>query len=177
MTPIWKYIRLLKRGDYMGLREDFIKNVCEEVENNSIYVWGGQGEFVSQITLTKLESLETSKQNVERVLKHISDTYMKGLTRARCFDCSGLLTYHLMKLGALYFDTTANGLFKKCVPITKKELLPGDFVFKVTDGKAVHVALFIGDNKLVECVGRDEGVQYTTLTTKFNKYGRFPKFA
>ena len=161
----------------MGLREEFIKNVTEEVNNNSIYVWGGQGELLSQCTISKIESMETSKQNVERVLKHISDIYLKGISKARLFDCSGLLTYHLIKLGLLYYDTTANGLYKKCVPITKKELMPGDFVFKVTEGKAVHVALFIGDNKLVECVGRDEGVQFTTLSTKFNKYGRFPKFA
>lgn len=161
----------------MGLREEFIKNVTEEVEHNSIYVWGGQGELLSQCTISKIESMETSKQNVERVLKHISDIYLKGISKARLFDCSGLLTYHLIRLGLLYYDTTANGLYKKCVPITKKELMPGDFVFKVTEGKAVHVALFIGDNKLVECVGRDEGVQFTTLSTKFNKYGRFPKFA
>ena len=161
----------------MGLREEFIKNVCEEVEHNSIYVWGGQGELLSQCTISKIESMETSKQNVERVLKHISDIYLKGISKSRLFDCSGLLTYHLIKLGLLYYDTTANGLFKKCVPISKKELIPVDFVFKVNEGKAVHVALFVGDNKLVECVGRDEGVQFTALSTKFNKYGRFPKFA
>lgn len=161
----------------MSSREEFIKNVCAEVEHNSIYVWGGQGELLTQCTLSKIESMEGgNKTNVNRILKHISDIYMKGISKARLFDCSGLITYHLIKLGLLYYDTTADGLYKKCVPIAKKELMPGDLVFKVTDGKAVHVALYIGDNKLVECVGRDEGVQYTTLSTKFNKYGRYPRF-
>lgn len=159
------------------LKDEFIKNVKQEVENNSIYVWGGQGELLEQMTLSKIESMETSSANVNRILAHINDIYAKGLKRARCFDCSGLITYHLIKLGLLFYDTTANGLFKKCVSLTKKELLPGDFVFTVKDGKATHIALYIGDNKLVEAVGRDVGVAFTTLTTKFNKYGRFPAFA
>lgn len=161
----------------MSSREEFIKNICAEVDHNSIYVWGGQGELLTQCTISKIESMEGgNKTNVNRILKHISDIYMKGISKARLFDCSGLITYHLIKLGLLYYDTTADGLYKKCVPISKKELMPGDMVFKVTDGKAVHVALYIGENKLVECVGRDEGVQYTTLSTKFNKYGRYPRF-
>ena len=104
-----------------------------------------------------------------KVYKDINDA-------TRIFDCSGLVTYHLMKLGILKSDTTANGLYKWCKPITKKELKKGDLVFKVTDGKAVHVAVYIGDNKLVECVGRDEGCKNTELTTKFNKYGKIPLF-
>ena len=161
----------------MSSREEFIKNVCSEVDHNSIYVWGGQGELLTQCTISKIESMEGgNKTNVNRILKHISDIYIKGVSKARLFDCSGLITYHLIKLGLLYYDTTADGLYKKCVPIAKKELTPGDLVFKVIDGKAVHVALYIGENKLVECVGRDEGVQYTTLSTKFNKYGRYPRF-
>lgn len=160
------------------IRTEFVNAVKQEVKNNSIYVWGGQGEMLRQITISKLESMETSKENVNRILKHVADVYIKDISRARIFDCSGLVTYHLMKLGVLLYDTTANGLYKLCKPITKRELLPGDLVFTVKNEKASHVAVFVGgedNNELVEAVGRDVGVAYTKLSTKFNKYGRIPK--
>lgn len=159
----------------MTLCDEFVKNVQSEVANKSIYVWGGQGEKTKTYSsIRELERMETSKENVKRILKHLTDIYPIP-DESREFDCSGLITYHLMKLGILRSDTTANGLYKWCKPITKKELRAGDLVFKVSEGKAVHVALFAGDH-LVEAVGRDEGVKNTELTTKFNKYGRIPAF-
>lgn len=158
----------------MSLRDDFVNNAQMEVDNNSIYVWGGQGEKTEEFTINKLECFENSNHtNVKRILKHIAEIY-PDTNKSRAFDCSGLVTYHLMKLGLITYDTTANGLYKWCKPITKKELKRGDLVFKVTDGKAVHVAIYKGDGILIESAGRDEGVKNTELTSKFNKYGRIP---
>ena len=160
----------------MGLREDFVKNVQSEVENNSIYVWGGQGEKTESLSIKTLEIMEGNNHaNVKRILKHIADIY-PDTNKSRAFDCSGLVTYHLIKLGIIKSDMTANGLYKLCKPITKKELQAGDLVFKVTNDKAVHVAVYVGDGKLVESVGRDDGVINTDLSTKFNKYGRISRF-
>ena len=164
----------------MTRRQEFVENIKNEIKNNSIYVWGGQGELLEQLTLSKLESMEGGDpKQVERILKTVSKKYPGGMKKARCFDCSGLITYHLIKLGVLMWDTTADGLYKKCNPITKRELLPGDLVFTVkNNNKASHVATVIEVNgdiiKLGEAVGRDVGVAETTLTSKFNKYGRFP---
>lgn len=167
--------RTHKGAIHMDIREKFVANVQQEVNNHSIYVWSGQGQNLKTfLTISRLEQMETNSANVKRVLNHIFKIYDDINDVTRIFDCSGLVTYHLIKLGVLKYDTTANGLFKWCKPITKKELIRGDLVFKVTDGKAVHVAVYIGDNKLVECVGRDEGVKNTDLTSKFNKYGRMP---
>lgn len=158
----------------MSLRDIFVNNAQMEVDNNSIYVWGGQGEKTEGLSIKTIEIMEGNNHaNVKRILKHIADIY-PDTNNSRTFDCSGLVTYHLIKLGILRNDTTANGLYKWCKPITKKELERGDLVFKVTDGKAVHVAIYAGDGKLIESVGRDEGVKNTELTSKFNKYGRIP---
>ena len=160
----------------MSLRDDFVNNAQMEVDNNSMYVWGGQGQLMENLSVRQLEQMETSKDNVLRILNYMVKVYTanKTLKGSRAFDCSGLVTYHLMNLGLIKYDTTANGLYKWCKPITKKELKRGDLVFKVTDGKAVHVAIYKGDGKLIESVGRDEGVKNTELTSKFNKYGRIP---
>lgn len=160
------------------LVDEFVADVAHEVSAKSIYVWGGQGEKYKTTTLKTIEGMEEGNEaNVKRILKHVADIYPVP-DDCRMFDCSGLLTFHLIRMGILSYDTTANGLYHKCRKITKKELKPGDFVFKVTDAdKAVHVAMYYNDNTLVECVGRDEGVQFTKLTSKFNKYGRLPQFA
>lgn len=160
----------------MGLREEFVKNVQSEVKNNSIYVWGGQGEKTESLSIKTLEIMEGNNHaNVKRILKHIADIY-PDTNNSRSFDCSGLVTFHLMKLGVIKSDMTANGLYKLCNPVNKKDLQSGDLVFKVTEGKAVHVAVYVGDKTLVESVGRDEGVKNTELSSKFNKYGRIPQF-
>ena len=159
----------------MGTREEFVKACQKEVDHNSIYLWGGQGERTKRLSIADIENMETNKTNVERILKHLASIYPKGIEESRAFDCSGLVTYHLMKLGVITSDMTANGIYKMCKAIKKAELEPGDFVFKVTDGKAVHIAVYKGDGVLIEAVGRDDGVQNTKLTTKFNKYGMLEK--
>lgn len=158
----------------MELRDIFVNNAQMEVDNNSIYIWDGQGGKTEGLSIKDIERMEKNNHaNVKRILKHISDIY-PDTNKSRAFDCSGLVTYHLIKLGILRNDTTANGLYKWCKPITKKKLIRGDLVFKVTNRKAVHVAIYAGDGKLIESVGRDEGVKNTELTSKFNKYGRIP---
>lgn len=160
----------------MSVVDEFVKMAQAEVDNNSVYVWGGQGQKLSSMTFDKIREMETSDENARRVIQHVADIYLKGIKRAKIFDCSGLITYILMRLGVLSYDTTANGIYKKCRAITKKDLRPGDLVFKVTNEKAVHVAIYKGDDILIEAVGRDEGVKNTKLSSKFNKYGRYSAF-
>ena len=161
----------------MSIKDDFISNVESEVLAKSIYAWGGQGELTKTTANIKtLESMETSKNNVKRILNHLAKIYPIP-DNSRMFDCSGLITFHLIKLKLLKYDTTADGLYKKCKSIKKNELLPGDLVFKVNaNNKAVHVAMYDGNNYIIEAYGRDEGVIKTQLTSKFNKYGRLPFF-
>ena len=163
----------------MTQKERFANECIKEVDNKSIYVWGGQGEKTSSLSIAILERMETDKNNVKRVLGYINTIYDKNTgipANSRAFDCSGLVTYTLMKMGLLTYDTTADGLYKRCKPITKKELQKGDLVFKVKNDRASHVGVYIGDGKLVEAYGRDKGVCISELTSSFNKFGVYPKF-
>ena len=160
-------------------KERFAEEVKKEVNNKSIYVWGGQGEKTATASISMLERMETGKNNVKRVLEYINTIYDKndGIpANSRMFDCSGLVTYTLMKLGLLTYDTTADGLYKRCKPISKRELEKGDLCFKVTNDKASHVGVYIGDNTIVEAYGRDKGVIISELSSTFNKFGVYPKF-
>lgn len=163
----------------MTQKERFANECLKEVENKSIYVYSGQGEKTSSLSITTLERMETGKTNVKRILDYISSIYdiNNGIpANSRAFDCSGLVTYTLMKLGLLTYDTTADGLYKRCKPIAKKELEKGDLCFKVKNDHASHVGVYIGNNKIVEAHGRDKGVCVSELTSTFNKFGVYPKF-
>ena len=143
--------------------------------NKSIYVWGGQGELLSDLTEQDIRAMETSKANANLAVSMWEKR--KKINGARAFDCSGLGCYLLETVGAVAkgFDTTAQGLKAKCDKISKNDLQVGDFVFKcyAITNKAYHIGYYIGDGKVVEAQGRAYGVVCRPLSEGgWNYYGR-----
>ena len=169
---------------------DYLKNQCTF---NSLYVWGGQGELFMETPLGKIEKMETSYSNFQRVIKLANSLIQSGksLQFARLFDCSGFGTYWLLKNKLIKSDTTADGLYHMCSlkPIT--EIKKGDFVFKVTTTtvrddktgtvkelkKATHIGYVVDSKKtIVEAFGRDKGVVKNRLfagSSNFTEAGTF----
>lgn len=156
--------------------KEFIAKLEKEVQNRSIYVWGGQGEKASEEIIERKES---EAKNQKRALKLYNARKAK-YKNMRVFDCSGLVTKLWGEVGAQKktFDTTANGLMKNyCKTITKAQLMPGDLVFrKYNSGKAYHVGVVVDfDGNVIEAKGRDDGVVKRALTASrnyWNAYGR-----
>ena len=48
--------------------EDFEKYMIGQVENGSIYLWGGQGETLPMLSDAYINSRESSKSNAKRVM-------------------------------------------------------------------------------------------------------------
>ncbi|MBR5298535.1 MAG: peptidoglycan-binding protein, partial [Parabacteroides sp.] len=71
---------------------------------------------------------------------------------------------------------TANGLMVSCDTISKKQLQPGDFVFRVKKGVADHIGYVVDELYVIEAYGRDKGVIKRTLnaggTSYWNAFGR-----
>lgn len=159
--------------------KEFCDYLMEQVNNHSIYVWGGQGELLYETPLETLAKMETSKTNFRRVCDLVNRSIQRGIdiSLARLFDCSGLGTYKLIQMGLLKYDTTADGLYKKCTKKALANIKKGDFVFKVdSNGKATHIGYVVNDNKaIVEAYGRDKGVIMATLGkgSNFTKAGTF----
>lgn len=159
---------------------ELVKYAKTEAKNNSIYVWGGQGEKLYNLTLDKLIKMETSMSNVQRITNLVNSYIQRGvdISKAKCFDCSGLITYKLIAMGVLKSDTTADGLYKKCSKKDISDVKKGDFVFKVdSSGKATHVGIVVDNDKtVVEAYGRDLGVISNKLrqgASNFTKAGTF----
>ena len=71
-------------------------------------------------------------------------------------------------------DLTANGMMGKCKAIPKAQLKKGDWVFKVSSGKASHIGYVVDDSlNVIESQGRAYGVVKRALSKGgWNAYGR-----
>lgn len=137
-----------------------------------IYVLGGQGELLKDIDSAWIKRKEDSESNYKKAYEmYLKRKDIKG---ARAFDCSGLVCWALVECGAKPkgFDTTANGLYKSyTTAISKHDLRDGDLCFKVKDGKAHHVGIYV-NGKIVEAKGRAYGVVSSSVSSSWNAFGR-----
>lgn len=158
----------------------------QEVERG-IYVWGAKGQTVSTLSdrqraafLAQREtadSTHTKAQNIARCETLYQKRRAEGVDPIRAFDCSGFLYWLLHEQGLCSVRRNSRGCYAACAyssdsGMTKGELVPGDLVFRHDGTKIVHVALYIGDGKVLESGGRDVGVQVRALCAKDNRFGR-----
>lgn len=166
----------------MSKIDEFVKYLETQVKNHSIYVLGGQGEDVMTMTLKWLQKMEgnTRIAEIERLL---GDNYAKGfdMSKAKCFDCSGLGVYYFLMMSYIKYDMTANDIYLSCTKIDYKDMRTGDFVFQVdSKGKMHHIGYVcnIENNKyqIIEAKGRRYGVVKGDFEkSNWTHFGR-PKF-
>ena len=85
------------------------------------------------------------------------------MSSCRIFDCSGLMTYKLMKLGVITRDMTARDLYAACTKKGRiselKKLTPGTLLFQGENPVEIyHVGAITREGTEVEAKGRDYGV-------------------
>ena len=172
---------------------DFLKYLKYQVEKHSIYALGAQGETVCNIlpNLTSMETMNRVDEILTRISKNLKEYGDKGfdMMTSQAFDCSGLGVYWFLLMQVLLYDTTADGLWKKCTPISFDDIKEGDMVFQegtktVTEtsknGESIkktvkymhHVGYYAGNGKVIEAKGRSFGVVCTSLDESWTHYGR-----
>lgn len=145
------------------------------------YIWGAQGETVSDMTPDELESFldrrETSDRNIARVKAFLDNASKEPLY---AFDCSGLIMYYFQQIkGWSKTDLSAQGLWTGCKERgdlkASTKLQIGDLLFRRNESKAYHVGVYIGDNWEIEAKGRDDGVVLQPVNrTYWTHWGRHP---
>ena len=151
----------------MSKVEEFVQYLENVAARHDPYVWSGQGQKLSKLLFTNLMKMETPK-NIERIATYIHKEEVTGhdMSSCRIFDCSGLMTYKLLKLGVIDRDMTARDLYAACHlkgPITEIEDLgfihPGTLLFQGKNPIEIyHVGAVTRDGTEVEAKGRDYGV-------------------
>lgn len=152
----------------MNKLSEFLDYLENTAARHDPYVWSGQGQKLSKLLFTDLMKMESNPQNISRIATYIKKQEAKGndMNSCRIFDCSGLMTYKLLKLGVIDRDMTARELYATCKkkgPITEIEHLanidPGILLFQGENPVEIyHVGAVTREGTEVEAKGRDYGV-------------------
>lgn len=137
---------------------EFIKAAQAEVDNHSIYVWGGSGQLCCDVSEDWIRAKEKGRQP-EAAVKEWEEVE-SGPYRdvARCFDCSGFVSWCLNKAGAFSGRTDCDGLFARSTEIYSPE--DGCLLFRVSPtnpNDETHVGIYY-KGKQYEARGRKDGV-------------------
>ncbi|GAA4874664.1 NlpC/P60 family protein [Pseudonocardia benzenivorans] len=102
----------------------------------------------------------TAAGAVKVALAQIGTPYRWGGASTSGFDCSGLVVYAFKQLG-ISLPHSSSALSKMGTAVSKANLRPGDLVFYYTP--VSHVAIYIGDGKVVNATTEGEPVQISDL--------------
>jgi len=97
-----------------------------------------------------------------------------GVTHARGFDCSGLVTFVYNTRLARRLPRTTDAQYRASAAVAKRSMRPGDLVFFTSGGRAYHVGIYAGHNKMWHAPKPGDKVKLVTLwTTRW--VGRRPR--
>lgn len=137
---------------------EFINAAQTEADNHSIYVYGGSGQLCCDVSEDWIRAKEKGRQP-EAAVKEWEEVE-SGPYRdvARCFDCSGFVSWCLNKAGAFSGRTDCDGLFARSTEIYSTE--DGCLLFRVSPtnpNDETHVGIYY-KGKQYHAKGRAVGV-------------------
>jgi hypothetical protein len=138
--------------------EELLKAAQREVDNHSIYVWGGSGELCKDVTEAWIRRKESGRQPEAAVKEWEAVMASPYRDVARCFDCSGYVSFCLKEVGALDRRRDCDGLFARSTEIYTPE--NGCLLFRVNPAKRddeTHVGIYF-NGKQYHAKGRAYGV-------------------
>lgn len=137
---------------------EFIQAAQNEVDNHSIYVWGGSGQLCCEVDEAWIRQKERGRMP-EAAVKEWEDVMSSPYADvARCFDCSGYVSWCLTKCGAFSGRTDCDGLFARCTEIYTPT--DGMLLFRTNPTNPhdeTHVGIYFG-GKQYHAKGRATGV-------------------
>lgn len=153
--------------------QEFISIINSKIGEG--YVYGGQNDE----PLTK-EALAKLVKKFGKDHYYFNNHSAERWLGKEYYDCSGLIVFTLRKMELITntADYSAQNLFTKlCAPITQNQLKSGDLCFNKTKSGIVHVAIYMGNNKVTHARGTFYGVVNTMLFNSFNTFGRLKIFS
>lgn len=111
-----------------------------------------------------------AKQAVDHALAQKGDPYIWGDEGPDSFDCSGLMQWAYGHVG-IELNRVSRDQYRNGAHIPLQEAQPGDLLFWAYDASDPdsihHVAMYLGDNQIVEAPGR--GLKVRVRQVHFNE--------
>jgi peptidoglycan DL-endopeptidase CwlO len=98
---------------------------------------------------------------MQNALSKLGAPYRYGAAGPVAFDCSGLVNWAFKNAGVA-LPRTSKALSRIGTPVAKADLRPGDLVFFYRP--ISHVAIYIGDGKVVHASNRKDPVKISNLS-------------
>lgn len=152
----------------MAALNDFITALEREVANHSIYVCGASGQLCKSVNEAWIRSKESRCQSGKYAdmavaeWRNVMNSQYKDV--ARCFDCSGYVSYCLMQAKALDKRRDCDGLYDRSTPIEKPE--NGCLLFRVNadnPNDETHVGVYYNGYQF-----HAKGRAYGVVKEKYN---------
>lgn len=107
---------------------------------------------------------EAGRRAVDEALAQVGVRYRYGGSTPDGFDCSGLVQYAYQRAGVT-LPRESREQRRRSTPLAgNAALAPGDLLFFHRGrGGALHVALYVGDNRFVHAPSRGKGVRIESL--------------
>jgi len=113
-------------------------------------------------------NVELGRQIADFAVGFVGTRYVRGGASPSGFDCSGLVSYAYAQFGISLTRNSAGQYRDNGTHINRSDLSPGDLVFTSSNGRTTdHVALYIGDNKIVHASSSNGGVILSDLSHSF----------
>ncbi|WP_214407081.1 C40 family peptidase, partial [Pseudonocardia lacus] len=97
---------------------------------------------------------------MDLALSKIGSPYRYGAAGPNAFDCSGLVSWAYKNVG-ISLPRTSRAMSQVGTPVSRDNLRPGDLVFFYRP--VSHVAIYIGDGKVVHASTRKSPVKISDL--------------
>lgn len=120
----------------------------------------GKASIVEKAHETIDENVKKRRQVVEFAMQFVGGDYVYGgVDPNQGVDCSGFTRYVLAKSASVNLPHSSKGQSAYGKPVSLEEMQPGDLLFYSGAGGINHVALYIGDGKIVHASTEKTGIK------------------
>lgn len=127
------------------------------------------GSFLTIVKEKEPQIANKVQAVIDLAYKQLGKPYVWGDEGPNSFDCSGLMYYIFKNAANIILPRTSSTQYSVGVAVSKSNLQIGDLIFFSTagTGKITHVAIYIGDSKMIHAPRAGKNVEIANMNTNF----------